>query len=252
MIADPFFYALAIPAILVIGLSKGGFLGGIAMIGVPVLALAISPVKAAAILLPVLIVMDVIGVWAYRHSFDKKNLLMLVPGALIGVFIGWLTAAYVSEAHVRLIVGLIALSFTLDHWLGIRPHRQAGPHLGKATFWGSVAGFTSFVSHSGAPPAAMYLLPQRLGSMIYAGTYVMLFAVINLVKVPPYFLLGQFSPENLATTAILLPLAPVGSLAGVWLVKKVPQEPFYRIAYACLFIVSVKLVWDGARAVFGI
>lgn len=253
MISDPGFYAIAVPAVLLVGLSKGGFLGGMAVLGVPLLALVIPPVQAAAIMLPILIAMDVIGVWAYRRSFDKVNLMILVPAACLGIVVGWLTAAYVSEGHVRLIVGLVALAFTLDYWLGMRPQKAApGPDALKGGFWGALAGFTSFVSHAGSPPLQMYMLPQRLERTVYVGTGVMFFALVNLIKVPPYFLLGQFSGENLATTGVLLPLAPLAMALGIFLVRRVPQEPFYRIAYGCLFLVSLKLIWDGAQVTLGL
>ena len=252
MITDPWFYVAAAPAIVIVGLSKGGFLSGLAILGVPLLALVISPVQAAGIMLPILISMDAIGIWAYRKSFDPANLKVLAPATVIGIAIGWATAAYVSEAHVRLIVGVIACAFTLDHWFGLRPQTSGqAPNRVTGALAATVAGFTSFVSHAGSPPVQMFLLPQRLPAMIYAGTMACLFAWINLVKVLPYFLLGQFNAENLSTTAVLLPLAPLAMLAGIWLVRRVPQEPFYRIAYGCLFAVSLKLIWDGGWEVFG-
>jgi len=253
MITDPWFYLIAVPAIAIVGLAKGGFLSGMAVLGVPMLSLIISPVQAAGIMLPILISMDAIGVWAYRRSFDMANLKIMAPATVVGIAIGWATAAHVSEAHVRLIVGLVAFTFTLDYWLALRPHKT-GQAPGKLTgsFWATLAGFTSFVSHAGSPPAQMFLLPQRLPNLIYAGTMAVLFAWINLVKVVPYYLLGQFSPGNLATTAVLLPLAPLAMIAGIRLVRRVRQEPFYRIAYGCLFVVSVKLIWDGGREIFGV
>lgn len=250
MITDPWFYAVAVPAILIVGLSKGGFLSGLAVLGVPLMALVIPPVQAAGILLPILMAMDAIGIWAYRRSFDWPNLRLLAPVTLVGIAVGWATAAYVSEAHVRLIVGAIAFAFTLDRWLDLRPRTDgAPPNPVLGAIAASVAGFTSFVSHAGSPPVQMFLLPQRLPPMIYAGTMALLFSWINLSKVIPYFLLGQFSAQNLATTAVLLPLAPASMLAGIWLLRRVPQGPFYRIAYACLFVVSLKLMWDGAHGV---
>lgn len=253
MISDPGFYAIAVPVVMLIGLAKGGFLTGLGIIGVPMLALVMPPVQAAAVLLPVLIAMDAIGVWSYRKHFDAANLKILVPAATLGIFVGWLTAAFVAESHVRLIVGLVALVFTLDRWLGIRPRKAApGPSLLKGGVAGALAGFTSFVSHAGAPPMQMYLLPQRLDRRRYAGTWIMFFAATNLIKLPAYFLLGQFSTENLFASAVLLPVAPLAILLGIFLVRRVPQEPFYRIAYGCLFLISLKLVWDGARAVLGV
>ena len=246
MITDPWFYALAIPAICLTGLAKGGFLAGIGGLSVPLMSLAISPVQAAAIMLPILIAMDWIGVWAYRREWSAANLKILLPAGILGIGIGWATAAFVTEGHVRLLVGVIGLAFTLDHWLGLRPKSAApGPSRAKGSFWGVLVGFTSFVSHSGGPPFAVYMLPQRLHNAIYAGTSIMLFAAVNLLKVPPYVMLGQFTPETLKTIAVLVPLAPLAMVAGIWLTRRVRQEPFYRIAYACLFLVSLKLIADG-------
>lgn len=250
MITDPWFFAVAIPAILLTGLSKGGFLGGVGGIAVPLMSLVISPVQAAGIMLPILIAMDCVGVWAYRRDWSGPNLKILIPAATLGIFLGWATAAYVTESHVRLLVGMVGIVFTLSYWLKLKPRGTApGPHATKGGFWGTIAGFTSFVSHAGGPPFSVYMLPQRLPNAIYAGTGVMLFTIVNLIKVPPYFFLGQFNPGNLTTVAVLLPLAPLAMLLGVWLTRRVPQEPFYKIAYTCLFLISSKLVWDGIRAV---
>ncbi|MCL4765322.1 MAG: sulfite exporter TauE/SafE family protein [Hyphomicrobiaceae bacterium] len=249
MITDPWFFAVALPAIVLTGLSKGGFLGGIGGLAVPLMSLVISPVQAAGIMLPILIAMDWIGVWAYRRDWSGPNLKIMLPAATVGILVGWAAAAYVTEAQVRLLVGLIGAVFTLDHWLGLRPRGLApGPKVGKGSLWGALAGFTSFVSHTGGPPFAVYMLPQRLPNAVYAGTAVMFFTVVNIIKVPPYLFLGQFNAENLKTVAVLMPIAPLAILAGVWLTRRVPQEPFYNIAYACLFVISVKLVWDGLRA----
>jgi hypothetical protein len=245
MITDPWFYALAIPAICLTGLAKGGFLAGIGGLSVPLMSLAISPVQAAAIMLPILIAMDWLGVWAYWREWSAANLRIMLPAAFLGVGIGWATAAFVSESHVRLLVGLIGLLFTLDHWLPLRPKAAAGPSWVKGSFWAVLVGFTSFVSHSGGPPFAVYMLPQQLRNTVYAGTSIMLFSAVNLLKVGPYLMLGQFSPANLKTTAALLPLAPLAIVAGIWLTRRVRQGPFYRIAYACLFVVSLKLIADG-------
>lgn len=254
MITDPWFYAIAVPTLMLVGFSKSGFLGGIAVLGVPMLSLAVSPLQAAGIVLPILLAMDAVGIWAYRHHYDVKNILFLLPSALFGIFIGWLLAAYIDEAAIRLLVGLIALLFTLDHWFKLRPHvdeaNSPGPHFLKGSIAGLISGFTSFVSHTGSPPIQIYLLPQRLAPMIYAGTMAYYFAVINSVKVVPYFLLGQFSAQNLTTSLVLLPIAPISMLAGLWLIKHVPQKPFYLIAYSCLFIVSLKLIWDGISILF--
>ncbi|MGK2740635.1 sulfite exporter TauE/SafE family protein [Tepidicaulis sp. LMO-SS28] len=252
MITDPWFYAAAIPAMLLVGLSKGGFAGGLGILGVPMMALVVSPLQAAGIMLPILIAMDMIGVWAYRKTFDKKNLMILLPGAAIGILIAFLAASYVTDSFVRLLIGGIALAFTLDHWIGRRAEAEAKPRNRlKGSFWGGVGGFTSFVAHAGGPPFQIYMLPQKLDKVVYVGTSVMFFTAVNLIKVPPYIALGQFQTENLMTSLVLLPLAPIGMLLGIKALHVIPEKPFYRIAYAALFLVGLKLIWDGAAPLLG-
>ena len=246
MIADPWFYAAAVPAVILVGLSKGGIGGALALLAVPLMALTIPPVQAAAIMLPILIVMDMVGIVAWRGFYDRASLVALLPAAMLGIAIGWLTAASVTDAHVRLIVGAVALLFSVSYWLGGADKAAPRPHdRPKAWFWGAVSGFTSFVSHAGGPPYQMYTAPLRLDPRIYAGTAILFFAVVNLAKVVPYILLGQFSTANLATSAVLIPLAPLATLAGVWLVKRIRADSYYRLVYALIFLVSLKLLWDG-------
>lgn len=248
-IADPFFYLVAVPAVLLVGLAKGGFGGPLSLLGVPLMSLAIPPVQAAGIMLPILVVMDWSGLLAYRGNFDRRSLAILLPGALLGITLGHLTAAVVSDAHVRLIVGLVALLFALDALIGRaraetpRPHR---PWAGR--FWGLVSGFTSFVSHTGGPPYQVYMLPLRLDPVRLAGTTVVFFTTMNAVKLVPYAALGQFDAANLATSAVLLPLAPLATLAGVWLVRRIRPALFYRLTYAAVGVIGAKLLYDGVVA----
>ncbi len=252
MITDPVFYLAAIPAVILFGMAKGGFAGALGMLGVPLLALVVPPIQAAGIFLPILIAMDVFALWAYRRSWHAENLMILVPAACIGIAIGWLTAEFVSSDHVRLIVGLIALLFTLDYWFGWRASGDTEPNRMSGRIWGAVAGFTSFVSHAGGPPLQMYLLPQRLEPKLFAGTSAVFFACVNWIKLVPYAALGQFDATNLMTSLVLAPLAPVSIYAGVKLVEIVKAELFYRLTYIFVFVVSLKLIWDGARAIAGV
>ncbi len=244
---DPIFYFAAIPAVVLLGLSKGGF-SGLSTLAMPLFALAISPVKAAAIILPILIVQDWVSVWAFRRDFDLRNLAILVPGAVAGVAAGWLLAARVDEQAVRLAIGLISVGFVVFMLLRDRIAKGAATHatVPPGLFWGAIAGFTSFVSHAGAPPVMVYMLPQKLTPRLFAGTSAIFFAIVNLLKVWPYFVLGQFSRDNLAASASLLPVAAVATFAGVWLVRRVSAERFYGAVLALTFIVGVKLIWDGA------
>ncbi len=245
MITDPWFYAAAVPAVILVGMAKGGFGGAIALLGVPLMSLVISPVQAAGILLPILVVMDLVGLAAYRRRYHLPSLKILIPPAIVGVGIGWLTASVVTEAHVRLIVGVVALAFTLDYFLRGARRPAAATNRIKGSFWATVAGFTSFVSHAGGPPLQMYLLPLRLEPRLFAGTSVIFFAVVNATKLVPYYALDQLRLGNLETSAVLLPLAPLATLTGVWLVKVVEPARFYRITYAAVFVVSFKLIHDG-------
>jgi uncharacterized membrane protein YfcA len=250
MITDPLFYLVAVPAVFLVGLSKGG-LGAGATLGVPLMSLVISPVQAAGILLPILMVMDLVGLYAYRRAFDWPTLRHVLPAALLGVGIGWATTSWVTADHVRLIVGVVAVAFGLTYFLrgenGKPPARNSLP---KGTFWGAVAGFTSFVSHAGGLPLQVYLGPLRLDPQVFVGTSTVFFALTNLMKLPGYFTLGQLSSTNLLTALVLLPIAAVATLSGIWLVRRIDRDLFYRIIYALVLVVGVKLAWDGANGVF--
>lgn len=248
MILDPAFFAAMVPAVILMGLSKGGF-AGLGLLALPLMALVVSPVQAAAIMLPLLISQDVVTVWSYRREFDRRILATLLPGALIGILAGYLLAAKVSDAAVGLAVGVISIGFALRNLLGLNrveaPVKQAG--YAPGTIWGAICGFTSMIAHAGGPPFQIYVMPQRLPPAVFVGTGAIFFAMINLIKVGPYVALGQFSPQNLTASLALLPVAVAATFAGVWLVRRVPPERFYTIIYWLLLAVGAKLVFDGVR-----
>ena len=241
------FYLAAIPAVLLMGLSKGGF-SGLAILSTPLVAMVTSPVRAAAIMLPILVVQDMVSVWAYRREWSRRNLAIMLPGATVGITAGFLLARHVPDAAVTLAVGLVSVGFVLWQWLkhartGALPPEPA--NVPKGLFWGTVSGFTSFISHTGGPPFQVYTLPQQMSPALYAGTTTIFFAIMNLAKLPPYFLLGQFAPQNLAVSASLLPVAIAATFAGVWLVRRVPAQRFFVLIYALTLLVGVKLTFDG-------
>lgn len=253
MLNEPAFYATAIPAVILLGLSKGGF-AGIGALGMPLMALTIPPVQAAAVTLPILMVQDVFSVWVYRRSWDRTNLKILLPGAIAGILLAYLFAARVPDAAVALALGTISVVFALRRFIGRRKAVQAqavAPNRPQGWFWGAIAGFTSMIAHAGGPPFQIYTIPQRLPRDIFVGTGVMFFAAVNLIKVAPYIALGQFSRENLLTSVTLFPLAIVSTWAGVWLVRRFSSERFYDIVYVLLFLLGCKLVVDGAISVLG-
>src|SRR5271170_376497 len=193
------FYLVAIPAVILFGLSKGGF-SGLGTLGVPMLSLVASPVRAAAIVLPILLVQDWLSVWAFRRDFSARNLISLIPSSMLGVGVGWLLAARVSDDAVRLAIGVISIVFVLYMLIRDRLGRAPveKPGVPSGVLWGSLSSFTSFVNHAGAPPFQVYVMPQYLEPRIFAGTATIFFAAVNLLKLPGYFLLGQLSPDNLS------------------------------------------------------
>jgi len=251
LLADPTFYAVAIPAVILVGLSKGGLGGAAALMGVPIMALAMHPVQAAAILLPILIVMDVFALWTWRHWRDALTLKIMLPGAMVGIGLGWLTAAYVSADSVRLIVGLVAIAFVMRWaWQTLALGRgNKSPHNRLiGSWWSMIAGFTSFVAHAGGPPYQVYAMRLGQDPKLYTGTAAIFFAAVNAVKLVPYFALGLFDTTNLAASAILMPIAPVATLAGAWIVRRMKPEFFYPFMYIMILLVGLKLVWDSVIA----
>ena len=252
MITDPAFYAAAVPAILLMGISKGGFGSGAGLFATPLMALAVPIPQAAAILLPILCVMDLVGLAAYRGVFSRENMKLILVGGVAGVGLGALTFSFFSESWIRLILGAIAIAFVLHRYYmrhaSLAPAERSTP---KGFFWSAMAGLTSTIAHAGGPPISIYLLPQRLDKAVMVGTTVIFFAVINFVKLVPYTWLGLFDARNLTTSLVLSPLAPVGIGLGIWLMRRLSQEVFYRIAYALLLIVGLKLFYDGIRGLVG-
>jgi uncharacterized membrane protein YfcA len=238
------FFAVAGAAAFFVGASKGG-LPMVGVLGVPLLALVMSPVAAAALLLPVYIVSDMVGLWAYRKEYSPRNLAILIPAMVFGVGLGWATARITEEWMVTLLVGVIGLYYCITV---VFRNTRAPPRpadIPRGVFWGMIAGFTSFVSHTGGPPYQAYVLPQKLPKMMFAGTSTIVFAVINLVKLVPYWALGQFNPGNLEVAAMLSPVAVAGALIGYKLTTVIPETLFYRIVEAALFLISLKLIYEA-------
>ncbi|WP_018235571.1 sulfite exporter TauE/SafE family protein [Ensifer sp. BR816] len=251
MLPDLDFYLVAVPAVLLVGLSKGGMGEALSLMGVPILSMAVSPVQAAALLLPILIAMDIVSLWIWRKNGDRKTLTMLLPGAIAGIAIGWATSAYVPRDALRLIIGAITVVFVLRYAYTVWRSRSGAAilpkqhRLGPAALWGSFAGYGSFVAHAGGPPFQIYALPLKLDPREYTGTIVRFFAILNAVKLIPYFALGQLDTSNLATSATLFPLAMVATACGAWIVRRMKPQVFYPFMYAMAFIAGSRLVWDG-------
>ena len=245
LIADPFFYLLAIPAVLIYGMGKGGLGGATGAISVPMMALAIDPLQAAVILLPIICVMDLHTIKLFRNSFDWPILKIILPAAVVGIGFGSLLLGSLDAAYIKLLLGVIAISFCLHHWLSFEMQYSAKKDRLNGYFWGLVAGFTSTHIHAGGPPISIYLLPKKLDKVILVGTLAMFFAVMYFIKLVPYGLLGEFNTVNLWTSLVLMPLAPIGVSMGYWLLHNAQQEMLYRVIYVFLFGSGVKLAYDG-------
>jgi uncharacterized protein len=245
---DPTFYLFAIPAVILIGLAKGGF-SGLGALGMPLMALGMrDPVRAAAILLPILIAQDVVGATAFRRSWDGRILAAMLPGAVVGIGLGYLLAAAISSAAVMAALGAISILFGAYRLWAERGGRIAASRDSPAwigTLFGIATGFTSQIAHAGGPPFQMWVMPKRLDRDVFVGTSALFFAVVNWIKVPAYVALGQFTMANAIAAAMLLPVAVLASLAGVKLVRKVPVERFYVIVYWLMIVAGGKLLLDG-------
>jgi len=230
---------------LLVGLSKGG-LPSTGTLAVPILSLVMSPIKAATLLLPIYVISDVVGVWLYRKNFSPWNLKVLIPAGVFGVVVGWLTASIIPEQMVTLLIGVIGVAFCLNTWLRKKPTGvPKPPTLLPGLFWGTLSGFTSFISHAGAPPYQVYVLPQQLPKTVFAGTATLVFAAINLAKVLPYQNLRPYNMADMMDVLVLIPFAIGGTFLGAVLTKKIPDVLFFRLIQIGLFAISLKLIWSA-------
>lgn len=247
---NPYYFYLAALGSFMVGLSKGG-LPSTGMLAVPILSLAISPIHATSLLLPIFIISDAVGVFLYRKNFSVWNFKILSFGGLIGVIVGWLMATVISEAVVTFLIGLIGLVFCLNSWLRkVNLLEPKKPRTIPGLFWGSLAGFTSFISHAGAPPFQVYVLPQKLSKADFAGTATLVFAVINLAKIIPYHDLRPYQISDMTEAIQLIPFAIVGTYAGAVLTKKIPEKIFFLWIQIGLFLISLKLIWSTFHKFF--
>lgn len=244
------YYACAIAAVILSGLAKGGF-AGVGALAMPVMAMGIDPVRGAAILLPILILQDAVGVWTFRHSWDRRILAVMLPGMAMGIAFGYLFAARVPETTVLGVLGLISVLFGLQRLWTERGGAVVLPSRSPAwvgTLFGVASGFTSQIAHAGSPPFQMWVLPKRLPRDVLVGTTAIAFATMNWMKVLAYAALGQFTRANLTATALLVPVAIIATFAGVALVRRFDAARFYTLIYVLMMLLGVKLMADALMA----
>lgn len=218
----------------------------VAMLSVPLLSMRMSPLVAAVLLLPIYILSDVVGVYLYRREYSLENIKVLMPAGVLGVIIGWATASVVSDKMVTLMIGIMGITFCLYTW-SKRKHFSppTQPTMKKGIFWGTLSGFTSFVAHAGGPPFQIYILPQKLPKMVFAGTTTIVFAVVNLAKIIPYSNLHPYTANTLKVSLLLLPIAAIGTFLGKNLIQRLPEKWFYLAVQIALFCLSIKLTIDA-------
>jgi len=247
-VTDPvLYYICAIIAVTFSGLAKGGF-AGIGVLAMPIMAMGIDPLRGAAILLPILIAQDAVSVWAFRHSWDRTVLAVMLPGMVLGILLGYLYASAVSEAAILGMLGGISILFGLHRlWIerggAIILPSSSPKWLG--TLFGVASGFASQIAHAGSPPFQMWVLPRRLPRDMLVGTSAISFAAMNWIKVPAYMALGQFTPANLKASAMLMPVAFIATVSGVHLVRRIDAEKFYRMIYVLMILLGGKLLLDA-------
>lgn len=242
------FYAAAVFGILITGVFKGGFGGGPGGIAVALMAMFISPADAAAIMLPILCAMDVFSIAVYHSTWSRQQIKRLIPPALIGILLGALAFRAVPVEWVRLLIGVIAVTFTLNRWFNIAQRlgaKTGAPGIGTAYVCAATSGFTSTLANAGGPPLLVYLLPQKLDKTVYVGTCVVFFTIVNYTKLIPFYFLGQLSASNLTMALLLSPLAPLGVWLGLRLERWIPERPFYAVSYGILFATGCKLIYDA-------
>jgi len=244
------FWISGLASVMLIGISKAGFGAGVGLIATPLMALTIPTADAAALLLPILIISDFVAIRQYRARFDKRNLFIMIPGAILGIIAGWFFFGYFrgNERILKIGIGVLALSFVAfqllhKRLLGVIAERK--PAVGEGLFWSTLSGFTSTLAHVGSPPAMVYLLPQKLPRDIYVGTTLYFFTITNVVKLIPYAHLNLLRVGNMYTVLLLLPAVLVGVKLGFVLNRSCSDTWFNRTVYGLLFLTGLQLVFGA-------
>ncbi|MGC9326137.1 MAG: sulfite exporter TauE/SafE family protein [Candidatus Hinthialibacter sp.] len=245
------YFILAPLAVILIGVAKAGFGGGVGIAAVPMFILATNDPKASlGIMLPLMCACDLFAILHYHNTFDRKNLIRLLPGAVLGIavcglFLGMIEGKKADE-YLQIMIGVISIAFVIYEMIKIWIFKRLEAYKPKdwhGWFFGFSVGITSTLAHAGGPPATMYLLPQQLGRRLFVGTTVFFFAVVNATKLIPYAYHNMINFESMKQSLLLLPFAPVGAYLGVWMNKRINEKFFTGVIYAILFLIGLKLTF---------
>lgn len=246
MTTDPVWQiVIGVVAALFIGVAKAGFGGGLGILVTPLAALVYPSHEAIGIVLPLLIVADIFSVYFYWRKWDARNVRWLLPGALVGIFIGILLIGRLDDRRLGQLIGGIAAAFVaiqLLRWLFGARFEAYKPQQWQGTLFGIVAGVTTTIAHAAGPVVALFMIPQRLPKEQFVGTSVLLFALINWIKLPFFLWQGLCTIGTFQESLALMPLVPLGVWLGVWCNRRLSQTWFIRIIYATLFITGMYLL----------
>ena len=243
MIDSTAVFVLAAAATLFAGISKGGFGSGAAFASSAFLALVLPPAQALGLMLPLLMLIDIGALKSFWRRWSKAEARVMMIGAAPGVALGAALFAVSNDDVLRMMIGAVSIGFVI--WRLWPSSGLRKPPLWSGYLSGLIAGFTSFVSHAGGPPAAIYLLARGLDKTTYQATTVLVFWVINLIKAVPFTFLGVFTQEGLMASLWLAPFALIGTWLGVRAHHMVPERLFFALTYVMLVITGCKLIWDA-------
>lgn len=247
-ITDPWFYVWAIPAVIITGISKTGLGAGVGGVAVPMMSQVIAPGTAAGIMLPILCVIDLFGLRAYRGQFSWQGVKPMMLPALLGILIGALSFGTLPVNTTKAMLGAISVTFAVYQLIpALRDLKTWLPEGLRPWLWCGLSGFTSTLAHAGGPPVTIYLWPKKLDRMQFMAVTIVFFTVVNAVKLIPFALLGQLNVANLATSLVLMPFAPVGVWLGVRLNNVINDVIFRRVTLGCLFLLGVRLLFEGLK-----
>ncbi|MGV3755973.1 MAG: sulfite exporter TauE/SafE family protein [Verrucomicrobiota bacterium] len=252
-------WVIAYAAVLFIGLSKAGFGGGLGMLTTPLCVMAFGPKDAVGILLPLLCAGDAFTLYHYWGKWEKRNVMFLLPGVLIGVLVGVQLIGHFSARQFNIVIGILAIVFVIFQLTKERIFAAESafkPNHRIALPFGLGIGITSTFAHGAGPVAALYLVPQKLAKEVFVATNILIFTCVNWIKMP-FFVLDRtmidvpvlaanalINQETLLKSLILLPILPIGVWVGVWLNRKVSEKVFMRLVYLFTFLTGLHLIFN--------
>lgn len=248
MTLDWFFFCVAGPAVIFAGISKAGFGSGAAFAAASILALVVEPGLALGVMLPLLMLIDVSSLKPYWGKWSTLDVKLLALGGIPGIALGAALYSVASPDVFRLLIGGVSVGFVL--WQLAQSSNLMRHAARRMPDWagpiiGVTVGFTTFVSHAGGPPAALFLLTRGLSKTQYQASTVLLFWLLNIIKFVPYAFLGMFTVQTFTANLVLAPFALLGTWLGVRAHHLVPERLFFGLTYALLLITGSKLIWDG-------